>query len=143
MNPFVKLQYPMSANRYWTKSKGRIIVSLEGRIYRTAVAYAYKQANIPKLTGKVSLTIGLCQIKPKDAEKRLQKLGEDWQDTVRAIDTDNSLKPMLDALKNIAFEDDKQVKEIHVVWLEPIENGGVYIKVKPFERMTVEDFLND
>jgi crossover junction endodeoxyribonuclease RusA len=138
---YLVLPYPMSANRYWVKAKNRIIVSNEGRAYKMAIMAACKKAKIVKVYGKIKLTIGLCQVKPKDAEKRKRTLGEDWADSVRAIDTDNSLKPTLDALKNIAFEDDKFVKEINIKWLEPVENGRTYVKVERFESTTIEDFL--
>jgi len=58
-------------------------------------------AGRPPLTGAIKLSVDVYKPKPKDITSR------NWGDL------DNHLKAIMDALTGIAFEDDRQVCEIH------------------------------
>jgi len=111
MNP-LKLPYPPSANRYWRRAGNHIHKSTEARQYQAAAAMTARLAGIPKLAGDVSVTLNVHR-------------------PARRGDLDNSIKVVLDAIKGIAFEDDKQVSEIHAYRHEaPKTDGWVTIQVE-------------
>ena len=85
------LPVPGSANRQWRAGKGRTHKSAHARQYEESAGWAL--ASCPKLRGPVQVT--LCWIRQRATG-----------------DLDNRIKPTLDALKQIAFEDDAQVRRI-------------------------------
>jgi Holliday junction resolvase RusA-like endonuclease len=89
------LPWPPSANRYWRNVKGRTLKSREARAYAKACqADAIMQMHGAPLTEDVAVTMHLYR-------------------PTRRGDLDNRIKVALDALQGIAFDDDKQVVEIH------------------------------
>jgi crossover junction endodeoxyribonuclease RusA len=87
----VTLPYPPSANRYWRKFRGNMVVSAEAKAYREVVAT--RLYGVKPYTGDVSLTVGVY---------RPQKSG----------DLDGRLKQLLDALQGYLYVDDKQIVRI-------------------------------
>ncbi len=100
----VTLPYPISANRYW-RTNGRMYVSTEAQAYKVACGWEAKAAGLQPLKGNVAVTIHVY---------RPQKSG----------DLDNRLKVLFDALRGIAWLDDKQIVEIHAYRHEKDAGGG-------------------
>lgn len=124
------LPYPVSANRYWRTyvPRGRrnaiTVVSAEAQKYKQIVlATARNSGVLMPLKGRVSVDYKLYPRRPKDWFRR-SKQNRNWDDTVQCIDLDNAQKVMLDALKNVVFEDDSWVRKITGERVEPDENGA-------------------
>jgi Holliday junction resolvase RusA-like endonuclease len=101
-----------SANVYYRKWNNRIVISPEGRAFKKAVHHHCFMQSVNRLSGSVRLTILL---EFHDRRKR---------------DLDNSLKPLLDALKCVMFDDDDRVMELHVTKKIGQENDRVAVKVE-------------
>lgn len=86
------LPYPPSANRYWRSVRGRVLVSAEARAYKERVRAYFSRAR--PLTGPVGIDLRIF---------RPRKIG----------DLDNAIKVLLDALRGMAYLDDRQVVVIH------------------------------
>jgi Holliday junction resolvase RusA-like endonuclease len=86
------LPVPGSANRQWRAGRGRTYKNKAAREYEEAAGWA--MASCPKLSGEVAVDVA-------------------WY-TPRKLDLDNRAKPLLDALKGIAFGDDIEVAELHM-----------------------------
>lgn len=133
----VTLPAPISANRYWRTrvAKGIVMtyISPEAKAFKADVAYILRDAGVRKpIEGRVSVNITLYPHRPLDWQKRQQKLGDAWDDSVRSIDLDNAIKVTLDALKGLAFEDDVWVREIWARRAEPDSMGArVMVNVYP------------
>lgn len=87
------VDYPPTANLYWRHVRGRVIVSADAKAYRHKTALVALQAGCRPLQGNVRVRLDVY---------RPRKIG----------DLDNTLKVLLDSLRGIAYEDDKQVTEI-------------------------------
>lgn len=113
------LPYPISANRYWahrvvTPKGGRAMamtyVTPEAKAYKDKVGWLAKAAGIrAPLTGRVHVDLKLYPHRPLDWAKRAKVNPLYWADTVQRLDLDNARKVVYDALKDIAFGDDKCV----------------------------------
>ena len=92
------LPVPPSANRYWRTVHGRPVKSREARAYRglvwTAVAQQARARAVIVGDAPVCVTAR-------------------WYRGRKSGDLDNRLKVLLDALKGLAYRDDKQVVELH------------------------------
>lgn len=119
------LPYPISANRYWRPVKiGKhitIVPTKEAKAYRHSVAALYKG---PLISGRCMFEIFLFPNRPQDWQKRMRLHGDAWSDTVMCIDLDNANKVLLDSLKGVAIEDDKWVREIRALRMEPDQHGA-------------------
>ena len=114
----IVLPYPVSTNRYWGE---RVVPKANGRPafvqrYLTPEAREYRQAAVricaafgvvEPFPWRVLVHAQVYPHRPLDWKKRMREHGEAWDDTVQCIDTDNGLKVILDALKGVAFLDDK------------------------------------
>ena len=109
----LELPYPPTANLYWRIFRGHAVKSKDARQYQeTAKLMAKAQAlGAQPFKGDVRVEVHL---------RRPAKRG----------DLDNSLKVLLDALKGIAFEDDKQVVEIHAYRMDDKANPGVSVRIQ-------------
>lgn len=137
------LPYPVSANRYWAsrvispKAGGRpqamTYVTPDARAYKDRVAWMVKAAGLRKpIEGRVAVQIRLYPHRPLDWERRQRKLGAAWDDTVQCIDLGNAEKVLSDALKGVAFGDDRWIRDIHLQRMEP--DGGdarVVVTIRP------------
>lgn len=140
----VRLVLPpaLSANRYWQPVKIgpriTIVPTKEAKAYRSEVAMLARQAGAQPVRGRVALKVRMYPGRPQDWAKRAAKDPDGWDDTVRSIDLDNALKVLLDALKNVAFDDDSWVRRIDAERCEPDEHGArVVVEVTPIVREAV------
>jgi crossover junction endodeoxyribonuclease RusA len=134
------LPYPLSANRYWRsfvpKGHQRAIVTLsdEAKSFKSQVQWMCKAAGIKSpITGRVHIDIQLFPKRPQDYEKRMNKLGAGWDDTVQCIDLDNANKVLFDAIKGIAITDDKWVRKLTAERMEPDGDARVVMTITPIE----------
>lgn len=130
------LPYPISANRYWTSfrinDRQMLAPSKEAKAYKTEVAWLCKQAGIrAPFLGRVAVDIELFPARPQDWAKRAKANPTSWDDTVRCIDLDNARKVLYDALKGIAFEDDKWVFEDSGRRMIPDGQARVVVTIRP------------
>lgn len=123
------LPYPISANRYWRNWRGQMRRSNEAREYRAIAEELARAANLPLLAGCVRFAFVLHPALPKDWAKREKKEPHRWPLGCRRIDIDNALKVVLDALQEIAYENDNQVTDLSIRLGRPIEGGGVAVTV--------------
>lgn len=114
--------YPLSVNRYWRKFKNHMLISKEGKRFKSTVQAEYAYLCKPVATD-VSLSI---LIHPK--------LNKNGSASKVLIDLDNSLKCILDSLIRIVYLDDKQVKQLIVSYGNPIHNGGATINVEELKN---------
>lgn len=145
------LPYPISANRYWAsravplQGKGKrkamaiTYVTDEAKQYKTDVAKLCVIAGIRSpILGRVQVDIQLYPNRPQDWAKRARKDPDGWADTVQCIDLDNARKVLNDALKNIAFEDDKWIKRDSGEICEPDEHGArVVVTITPLRKQAI------
>lgn len=128
------LPYPISANRYWASrtvkprsgaSFTTTYVTKEAKDYKAQVAKLALVAGIRKpIAGRVRVDFTLYPNRPLDWQKRMRKEGPAWDDTVMCLDLDNAQKVVLDSLKDVVFQDDAWVREIHATRAEPDEWGA-------------------
>lgn len=132
----------LSANKYWRPvNMGKhitIVPTKEAKAYRHEVAMLARKAGVHLTRGRVALTVRMYPGRPQDWAKRAAKNPDSWDDTVRSIDLDNALKVLLDALKNIAFEDDSWVRRIDAERMEPDEHGArVVVTISPIVKQAI------
>lgn len=132
----------LSANKYWRPVKiGKhitIVPTTEAKAYRREVALLAKAAGAKPIPGRVALTVRMYPARPADWAKRAAKDPDNWDDGVRSIDLDNALKVLLDALKNVAFDDDSWVRRIDAERCEPDEHGArVVVEIAPVVREAI------
>lgn len=127
----ITLPYPISANRYWRsfvpRGHKRAIVTLsdEAKAYKETVNLkAWQQGVRAPIEGRVHVHIALYPQRPLDWARRARKDPDGWADTVQCIDLDNARKVLYDALKEVAFEDDKWVHSDSAERMEPDEHGA-------------------
>ena len=130
------LPYPISANRYWKQFvlNGRAMQGprSDAKAYRRDVQKAAVLAAIGQpITGRVRIEIALYPQRPQDWAKRASKAPLTWDDDVRCIDLDNANKVLLDALKGVAIEDDRWVRELVSRRMEPDGDARVVVRVTP------------
>lgn len=134
------LPYPISANRYWTqftlgKGKSARLMqapSKEAKAYKAEVQKAAVLGCVGQpITGRVRIDIELYPQRPQDWARRAQRNPLTWDDDVRCIDLDNANKVLLDALKGVAIEDDRWVRELVSRRMEPDGQGRVVVCVTP------------
>lgn len=117
-----------SANRYLMPvSRGKhlsIMNTKEATAYKAEVRKAAMLGGFKKLVGRVKVELWMYPQRPKDWQTRMRKLGENWDDSVRAIDVDNISKLLLDGLKDAAFGDDKFVFQLSTQRMEPDDKGA-------------------
>ena len=126
----------LSANKYWRPVRiGQhitIVPTAEAKAYRKTVALLARAAGVRLIPGRVALTVRMYPARPLDWAKRAAKDPAGWDDGVRSIDLDNALKVLLDALKNVAFDDDAWVRRIDAERMEPDEHGArVVVTIAP------------
>lgn len=105
------LPYPPSANRYWRHNRGRTHRSEE------AVRYIQGVHDLCEARGVV----------PLDGELVIHA---DFYRPRRTGDLDNMLKVLLDALRKHAYNDDKQIVELHTYRYDDKANPRVAIWVE-------------
>lgn len=128
------LPYPLSANRYWRPVKlGKhisIVPTAEAKAFRKDIAaMCHDQGIRAPLAGRVHIDVKLYPKRPLDWQARQRKLGAGWDDGVMCIDIDNANKVLLDALKDVAIEDDKWVRKLTAERMEPDGQPRVVVTI--------------
>jgi crossover junction endodeoxyribonuclease RusA len=139
----IALPYPISANRYWRPVRiGNhitIVPTKEAKAYKEAVAWQARAQRVKPIAGRVVVGLQLYPHRPQDWAKRQRQHGDAWDDTVQCIDLDNARKVVLDALKGVAFDDDRWVFRDFGERMEPDAGGArVVVTVEPYTRTAVE-----
>lgn len=94
------LPLPPMSNRYWRYWRGRVVRSPEADRYIQGVRMrALTAGHRTPIIGPVCVNIGVY---------RKRKAG----------DLDGFLKVLLDSLQGVAFENDKQIEELHAIRME-------------------------
>lgn len=130
----VTLPYPVSANRYWrvrvVKGVAMNYVSAEAKAYKADVARIVRAAGVrAPLAGRIAIDYTLFPKRPQDWQRRARKLGDAWHDDVMCLDLDNAQKVLLDALKGVAFDDDKWVRRITAARAEPDGEARIVVTI--------------
>lgn len=120
----VTLPPAVSANIYWrtrvVKKIAMTYVSAEAKAFKAQVLQLLRAAGVTEpFQGRVAVALKMYPHRPLDWQKRQRTLGAEWDDGVRSIDLDNSIKVTLDAMKGIAFVDDVWVRQITAERMEP------------------------
>jgi len=134
------LPYPISANRYWqtvyigkgAQRRAIQVPTSDAKAFKAKVQQAAVLAAIGKpIAGRVRIDVQLYPQRPQDWAKRAAKAPLTWDDDVRCIDLDNANKVLLDALKGVAIEDDRWVRELHSQRMEPDGDARVVVTITP------------
>lgn len=130
----VTLPPPISANVYWrhrvVNKVAMTYVSAEAKAFKKQVALLLAAAGVTDpFPGRVAVSLRMYPHRPLDWQKRQRTLGAAWDDRVRSIDLDNSIKVTLDAMKGIAFVDDVWVRQISAERMEPDGEARVVVTV--------------
>ncbi len=134
------LPYPISANRYWAtrtvpakgarKAMAMTYVTPEAKAYKAEVEALCIAAGVRRpLPGRVRIDVQLFPHRPQDWQTRQRKLGAAWDDGVQCLDLDNANKVLLDALKDVAIEDDKWVRRLTSERMEPDGEARVVVTI--------------
>ncbi len=134
------LPYPLSANRYWAtrvipgkgarKAMAMTYVTPEAKAYKAEVEALCVAAGVRHpMAGRVRIDVQLYPHRPVDWRTRQRKLGAAWDDGVMCIDIDNANKVLLDALKDVAIEDDKWVRRLTAERMEPDGEARVVVTI--------------
>lgn len=128
------LPYPLSANRYWRPVKLGAHISIvptkEAKAFRADIAARCRDQGVRvPLAGRVHVDVKLYPKRPQDWQTRQRKLGAGWDDGVMCIDIDNANKVLLDALKDVAIEDDKWVRRLTSERMEPDGEARVVVTI--------------
>lgn len=109
----LKLPLPTTVNKSYLHAAGRVILSPEARAYRDECRWrALEQYHEHPMKGLLSVTIHF-----------YAKNG----------DVDGRIKQLLDALNTIVWEDDRQIKGLHVYQHDDKSWQHSEIAVMPFE----------
>jgi Holliday junction resolvase RusA-like endonuclease len=113
----LELPYPPSVNHYFRMVGRRILISREGRVFRTRVCSTLAALGVRPMMGPLALEI---EVYPPDNRRR---------------DIDNVQKALLDALQHGgAYEDDSQVMRLAIEKREPVAGGRTLVRIGPLER---------
>ena len=113
------LPYPPSSNRYWRNFRGRMVRSAEAEAYNSSVGWYCNLKGIAPVAGSVAVVMNFY---------RPAKMG----------DLDNRIKICLDALQGYAYENDKQIVEIHAYRREDKKEPRVEIEITELAAPAVE-----
>lgn len=130
------LPYPLSANRYWRpvpiNGHVTIVPTKEAKAYKAEVGYLARHAGITHpIAGRIAVEVLLYPKRPQDWAKRASREPLTWDDSVQCLDLDNANKVLFDALKGIAFEDDRWIRRIVAERMEPDGEARVVVRIRP------------
>jgi len=110
------LPMPPSANVYWRHVGDKVLLSSTARKYRATVHGLAAAQGVVPLTGQVTVTLNYFALNMKS-------------------DVDNRIKQLIDALRKVAYGDDKLVRRIVAERVTGAEDRGeprVYVIVQPY-----------
>jgi crossover junction endodeoxyribonuclease RusA len=111
------LPYPPSVNHYWRHVGPRVLISREGRAYRSKVGTILALRRVRPLVGSLAIEI---DAHPPDRRRR---------------DLDNLLKSLLDALAHGgAYEDDSQIDRLLLIRRQVLAGGKIHLLIEPYEQ---------
>lgn len=105
------LPMPPSVNRYWRKFRNRMVISADGLAFRAETHVICQNAGITPLQGRITVTVRVYR-------------------PANRGDLDNSLKAILDALNERAYQDDSQIDELHAYKYLDRANPRVEVEVR-------------
>lgn len=115
------LPYPVSANRYWRAvrlgdKRMAMVPTKEAKAYKQEVGWLAKKGGIG---GPVRYNVALAfRLVPANGI---------------CMDLDNALKVTIDALKDVAYFDDKQVRKITAERCEPDGHARLEVVIEQYE----------
>ena len=109
----IELPWPPTVNHYYTVSRGRKILSSDGRSYKGECCWLMAAQGVKRLTYEsFAVTI---YASPPDKRKR---------------DLDNLLKPILDSLQDYgAITDDSKIDMLTIYREERVKGGKIEVKI--------------
>jgi Holliday junction resolvase RusA-like endonuclease len=125
------LPYPISSNRYWVtfpyldkvtrKPKAVTVPSGEAKAYKAEVVYRAKVAGFKEPTTR-PIEISSITLCPR--------MNKDGSASGTVLDLGNCWKVVEDALQNVVYVNDKQIKRIRLVeYGEPTKEGALVIEI--------------
>ena len=122
-----ELPWPPSVNHYYRHVGPRVLISRDGRKYREIVATIAQQSGAKRIEGPIAM------------------YGEFYPPDRRRRDLDNvGGKALIDALQCAGlFQDDSQIKRIHLEMHEPVENGLCVVKIESMENAKNQNELRN
>lgn len=116
------LPYPKSVNDYYhSKQGGGRYISAKGKAFKTKVQSDY--ADLQPIADNVRVKIIIHPRQNKDGSEHKV-----------CIDIDNGNKCILDSLNGIVYNDDKQIKDLHIIYAECKIGGGCTIIIDYFNQ---------
>lgn len=106
------LPYPPSVNHYLRRTSRGVFLTDEARAYKEYAMLLARAAGLERLQGAVGVEVHF--YRPS-----------------RRGDIDAGLKLVLDSLNGIAYEDDKQIVELHVYRHDDKDNPRVEVSLWP------------
>ena len=107
----VILPLPPSANRYWRKFGGRMVVSPAAKAYKQGAWLQAQHAGLHPFGGTVAVYLHVYR-------------------AIRRGDLDNFAKIVLDALCGVAYQDDEQIVELHAYRYDDKANPRVEVEIR-------------
>lgn len=106
------LPLPPSTNRMYRLSGNRLMLTAEAKNYKLLAGWTAVAAGITPLDGRLWVCVNV------------------YNKTERRNDIDNNLKLLFDGLNQIAWNDDRQIVELHVYLYQDKRNPRVELKVE-------------
>ena len=113
----VVLDLPPTVNVYYRHTKRGVLLSATGREYKKAVEEDWVHGEFKKQEGRIRIDVSL------------------HHSYSRPWDIDNRLKPLLDALEGLAYDNDSQIDYITVRRAERLKRRGTEYAVVSIERI--------
>ena len=114
----VLLPYPPSANRYLRHTSRGTYRTKAANEYRSQAGWLAKAAGARPISGPVALNVTLHP-----------KLTAKGNASAVVLDLSNCIKVAEDALQGVAYQNDKQVKQMVLSYGKAIQNGGLTLEV--------------
>lgn len=120
------------SKRLGRTKRGRPIILEDSRRtkpWRAIVRAAAIDAGLRELSGDVLVTIVILFARPASHYRKDGRLRDGLPDRPGRLDVDKAARAILDALKGVAYADDRQVAPLHVDrhWAERPEDEGARI----------------
>lgn len=120
----MKLPYPPSANRYWRIFRNRAVLSPDAKEFKANTAKISRAMGLESPTSDF-----LCYVEVLLHPRQTKRL----EASRTVLDLDNCLKVALDAMQGVVYANDKQIREIHARYGDPLPDGGLTVTVKRIE----------